>query len=78
MFAIEYKGDGAPICCQVPGVSPDPVVVWSSRDVAQTFIDSTGGGADYEVVEVNEKAMEAMATALGCSVESLMLEPYPS
>ena len=78
MFAIAYKGDGAPICCQVPDVAPDPVVVWASRDAAQAFIDSKGGGADYEVLEVNEKAMEAMATALGCNVESLMLEPYPS
>ena len=78
MFAIVYKGDGAPICCQVEGVSPDPVVVWSARDQAQAFIDSKGGGADYEVLEVNEKGMESMAKALGCPVESLMLEPYPS
>jgi hypothetical protein len=27
---------------------------------------------------VNEQAMEKMAKALGCPVEKLMLEPYPS
>ncbi len=31
MFAIVYKSDGVPVCVQVPGVSPDPVVVWNSR-----------------------------------------------
>lgn len=78
MFAIVYKGDGAPICCQVPGVSPDPVVVWSTQGAAQAFIDSKGGGEDYQPLEINEKTMETMAKALGCQVESLMLEPYPS
>ena len=78
MFAIVYKEDGAPICCQVEGVSPDPVVVWNSQMAAQAFIESKGGGADYQPMEINEKTMEAMATALGCKVESLMLELYPA
>jgi hypothetical protein len=68
MFAIVYKSDGVPICVQVPGVSPDPVVVWNSESAARAFIASKGGG-EFQPVSVN---------ALGCPVEKLMLEPYPS
>ena len=39
MYAIVYKSDGVPICCQVPGVSPDPVVVWSNEQAARSFIE---------------------------------------
>ena len=70
-------GDGplpVPICVQVPGVSPDPVVVWNSEGAAKAFIESKGGGGDYKAVAVDEKSMEAMAKALGCPVENLMVE----
>ena len=78
MFAIVYKADGVPICVQVAGVSPDPVVVWNSEGDAKAFIEAKGGAADYKPVAVDEKSMEAMAKALGCPVEKLMVEPYPS
>jgi hypothetical protein len=78
MFAIVYKSDGVPICVQVPGVSPNPVVVWNSESAARAFIASKGGGGEFQPVSVNEQAMEKMAKALGCPVEKLMLEPYPS
>jgi hypothetical protein len=78
MFAIVYKADGVPICVQVAGISPDPVVVWNSESAAKAFIESKGGAADYKPVVVDEKSMEAMAKALGCPVENLMIEPYPS
>jgi hypothetical protein len=78
MFAIVYKSDGIPICVQVPGVSPDPVVVWTSESAAKAFIESKGGAADFQAVSINEQAMEKMAKALGCPVEKLMVEPYPS
>jgi len=78
MFAIVYKSDGIPICVQVPGVSPDPVVVWTSESAAKAFIESKGGAAEFQAVSVNEQAMEKMAKALGCPVEKLMVEPYPS
>ena len=35
MFAIVYKTDGVPICVQVAGISPDPVVVWNSEGAAR-------------------------------------------
>ena len=43
MYAIVYKSDGVPICCQVAGVTPDPVVVWPSEGAAKAFIDARGG-----------------------------------
>ena len=78
MFAIVYKSDGVPICVQVAGVSPDPVVVWNSESGAKAFIDSKGGAAEFQTIAVNEQVMEKMAKALGCPVEKLMVEPYPS
>jgi len=78
MFAIVYKSDGVPICVQVPGVSPDPVVVWNSEGAAKAFIDSKGGAEEFQPVAVNEQTMEKLAKALGCPVENLMVEPYPS
>ena len=43
MYAIVYKSDGFPICRQVAGVSPDPVVTWMTEDAAKAFISSKGG-----------------------------------
>lgn len=78
MYAIVYKSDGVPICCQVPGVSPDPVVVWPSEDAAKAFIDARGGSGDFQPIAVNDESMEKLAKALGVPVEQLMLEQYPS
>jgi len=54
------------------------VVVWTSESAAKAFIESKGGAADFQPVSINEQAMEKMAKALGCPVERLMVEPYPS
>lgn len=78
MFAIVYKADGVPICVQVSGVSPDPVVVWNTEGAAKAFLDSKGGAAEFQPMAVNDENMEKIAKALGCPVEKLMLEPYPS
>ena len=77
MFAIVYKSDGVPICCQVDGVEPDPVVVWPSESAAKEFIDGRGGSTDFLPVAVNDDTMDAMAKALGCGIDKLMFEPYP-
>jgi hypothetical protein len=53
-------------------------VVWTSENAAKAFIESKGGAAEFQPVSVNEQAMEKMAKALGCPVEKLMVEPYPS
>jgi len=50
MYAIVYKSDGFPICVQVAGVEPDPVVVWASERDAMSFIESKGGFADFQPV----------------------------
>ena len=78
MYAIVYKSDGFPICVQVPGVEPDPVVVWSTEGAAKSFIESKGGAADFEPVAVDDGSLDAIAKAMGCPVEQITLEPYPS
>lgn len=78
MYAIVYKSDGFPICVQVPGVAPDPVVVWTSESAAISFIDSKGGSADFQPVAVDDGSLDAIAKAMGCPVEQITLEPYPS
>ncbi len=78
MYAIVYKSDGFPICVQVPGVAPDPVVVWSTEGAAKSFIESKGGAADFEPVAVDDGSLDAIAEAMGCPVEQITLEPYPS
>ena len=77
MFAIVSKSDGFPVCRQVPGVSPDPVVTWNSEAAAKAFISSRGGDADFQPVQITDDAMDKLANALGCPVESMTFEPYP-
>ena len=78
MYAIVAKSDGFPICRQVAGVTPDPVVTWNNEAAAKAFISSKGGDADFKPVEITDDAMDRMAKALGCPVESMTFEPYPS
>ncbi len=39
MYVIVYKSDGFPICVQMAGVTPDPVVVWACESAAKSLID---------------------------------------
>jgi hypothetical protein len=79
MYAIVYKSDGFPVCQQVAGVSPDPVVTWNTEDAAKAFIAKQGGGgADFQAVQLTDEAMDKIAKAMGCPVESMMFEPYPT
>jgi hypothetical protein len=77
MFAIVYKSDGFPICRQIPGVSPDPVVTWGTEAAAKAFIASKNGDADFQAVAITDDAMDKMALAMGCPVGSLSFDPYP-
>lgn len=77
MYAIVYKSDGFPICQQVAGVSPDPVVTWDTEAAANTFISSKGVGDDCQAIQLTDEAMEKIAQAMGCSVDAMMFEPYP-
>jgi len=77
MYAIVYKSDGFPICQQVAGVSPDPVVTWNTEDAAKAFIAKQGSD-DFQAVQLTDEAMDKIAQAMGCPVESMMFEPYPS
>jgi hypothetical protein len=77
MFAIVYKSDGFPICRQVEGISPDPVVTWSNEAAAKEFISAKGGDADFQAVAITDDSMDQIANAMGCPVGSLMFDPYP-
>jgi hypothetical protein len=78
MYAIIYKSDGFPICRQLPGVSPDPVVTWNTEDAARAFISSKGGDAEFQPVQLTDEAMDKIAEAMGCPVQAMTFEPYPS
>jgi len=77
MYAIVYKSDGFPICRQMPGVSPDPVVTWMSESAARAFITSKGGDAEFQPMELTDDAMDKLAKTMGCPVQSMTFEPYP-
>jgi len=77
MYAIVYKSDGFPICREVPGVTPNPVVTWGSEAAAKAFISSKGGDAEFQPVQITDEAMDGLARVLGCPVESMTFEPYP-
>ena len=77
MYAIIYKSDGFPVCRQVPGVTPDPVVTWNTEDAARAFISSRGADADFQPVRLTDEAMDRLAQALGFPLESMTFEPYP-
>ena len=78
MYAIVFKADGFPICRQVPGVTPNPVVTWNTEAQAKAFISSKGGEADFQPLELTDDAMDKIAQALGCPVQAMTFEPYPS
>ena len=77
MYAILYKSDGFPICRQIEGVSPDPIVTWNTEVQAKAFITSKSGDADFQPVALTDEAMDKMAAAMGCAVESISFDPYP-
>jgi hypothetical protein len=77
MYAIVHKSDGYPICRQVEGVSPDPVVTWDTEAAAKAFLAARGAEAEYQPVRLDDEAMERMARAMGCAVEAVTFEPYP-
>ena len=78
MYAIVYRTDGFPICRQVAGIEPDPVVTWNTEDAAKAFISSRGGEADFEPVQLTDDAMDKIAAAMGCHVQAMTFDPYPS
>ncbi len=78
MYAIVYKTDGFPICRQLPGVNPDPVVTWNTEEAARAFISSKGGDADFQPLQLTDEAMDKLAKVIGCPVESMTFDPYPS
>ena len=77
MYAIVSKSDGFPICRQLPGVSPDPVVTWNTEAAAEAFIRSKGADAEFQPVQITDESMDELAKAMGCPVASMTFDPYP-
>lgn len=77
MYAIVYKSDGIPVCRQVAGVSPDPVVTWNTEAAAKAFIAAKGGDQDFQAVALTDEAMDKMAVSMACPLESITFDPYP-
>lgn len=78
MYAIVCKSDGFPICRQLPGVTPDPVVTWSTEAAAKAFISSKGAESEFHAVQLTDEAMDRIAGAMGYPVEVITFDPYPS
>ena len=78
MYAIVCKSDGFPICRQLPGVAPDPVVTWNTEAAAKAFISSRGAESEFHAVQLTDEAMDLIARAMGCPVEAMTFDPYPS
>jgi len=78
MYAIVCKSDGFPICRQLPGVTPDPVVTWNTEVAAKAFISSKGAESEFHAVQLTDEAMDRIAGAMGYPVEAITFDPYPS
>ena len=78
MYAIVCKSDGFPVCRQLPGVTPDPVVTWSTEAAAKAFISSKGAESEFRAVQLTDEAMDRIAGAMGYPVEAITFDPYPS
>ena len=52
-------------------------MTWSNEQQAKAFIASKGGDADFQAVAITDDAMDQIAKAMGCPVESLTFDPYP-
>ena len=78
MYAIVCKSDGFPICRQLPGVTPDPVVTWNTEAAARAFISSKGADSEFHAVQLTDEAMDRIARAMGYPVEAITFDPYPS
>jgi hypothetical protein len=66
MYAVVFEADSVPMCVRVEGVSPDPIVTWTSEEAARAYIEAKGMGAEFEATAVDDASLERMP-----------LEPYP-
>ena len=54
------------------------MVTWNTEDQAKAFISSKGGDADFQPLQLTDEAMDKLAQTIGCPVEQMTFEPYPS
>lgn len=49
-----------------------------TEDAAKAFISSKGGDAEFQPLQLTDEAMDKLAKTMGCGVEVMTFEPYPS
>jgi hypothetical protein len=54
------------------------VVTWNSESAAKAFISSKGADGEFQAVPLTDETMDRIAQAMGCQVEAITFEPYPS
>jgi hypothetical protein len=54
------------------------VVTWNTEAAARAFISAKGGEADFQPLELTDDAMDRLAKTMGCAVQAMTFEPYPS
>jgi hypothetical protein len=54
------------------------VVTWNDEAAAKAFISSKGGEGDFQPLQLTDDAMDKLAKTMGCPLEAMTFEPYPS
>jgi len=54
------------------------VVTWNTEAAAKAFISSKGAESEFHAVQLTDEAMDRIARAMGCPVEAMTFDPYPS
>jgi len=54
------------------------VVTWNTEAAAKAFISSRAAESEFHAVQLTDEAMDGIARAMGCPVEAMTFEPYPS
>ena len=54
------------------------MVTWNTEDAAKAFINAKRADAEFVPVQLTDEAMDQLARAMGCPVEAMTFEPYPS
>jgi hypothetical protein len=54
------------------------VVTWNTEAAANAFISSKAGEGEFQPLQLTDEAMDNLAKTIGCPVEAMTFEPYPS
>ena len=54
------------------------MVTWNTEAAAKAFISSRGAESEFHAVQLTDEAMDRIAGAMGCPVEAMTFDPYPT